>query len=119
MTTLYEMFFLLQFLVVFGIILCKTYNIMKQGEFYDISMAWILFMLFFIAWGVGFVITLLGYTETLYSQLFKFESFFVLLNIGFMIAEHLFQLKALGLTAIKANMSNPMFTKSYFKNGRS
>ena len=111
MTTLYDMFFLLQFIVIIVIILVKLYNVMSLGETYDIRISILLFIGYFIAYGVAFVVFLLDPEELLYLQLFRLESWLIVLNVVFLMAELFFNFKRQGLTPIKANMSNPMFNK--------
>ena len=99
---IYDTMFIIQFLVVISITLLKVWNLMsyktdkKLNEkdsnddytlFYDIRVAFILFIAFFITWGSGLMILILDHNNLLISTLFKFETLFVLLNVMFFIIE--------------------------------
>lgn len=93
----------MQFILYIGITLAKVYNLMsyfesnkkvrdiskenEKGSFFDLKIGFILFMLLLIAWGVGFVVFLLDPEEFLYLMLFRFETWFLLLNVCVFLAE--------------------------------
>ena len=83
MVNVYEIFFILQFLVVIGITLAKIYNVMMLGKLYSHKMAWILWISFVLAFGVGFFvyITDAALNQTLlYTPIILLESVFFLLR---------------------------------------
>lgn len=84
---LYEVFFMLQFLIVIGIILLKLLNIMRVGSFYTFEMAVISFIGVIMAWGIGFVILLANAgADVIYSAIFHLESWlFPIVAIEFFI----------------------------------
>ena len=84
---IYEVLFLIQFFVIIVLILIKTNNLLHLGETYDLKMAILLFVGFILAWGVSFVVSMLSYQTIIYSVLFKLETWLLLLNLGFLLAE--------------------------------
>jgi hypothetical protein len=99
---LYDIIFIIQFIIVIFITLFKVFNVMsyettkKLNEqdtnddyplFYDIRVSWILFMLFFITWVLGLFVFMLDPTELIYMTLFKFETLFVLMNVILLLIE--------------------------------
>ena len=76
---IYDLLFIIQFLTVMGILLYKTYQLMNSENYikggvkpvtnkygYDIKMAFILFIAYFIAWGVGMYIFMLRPEKLIY-----------------------------------------------------
>lgn len=108
----YEALFIIQLLVVVGIFLYKLYNIFNAGQIYPISISWLLFIGFFIAYFVGFVVTmtepniLSGDTPTLvYSSVMNLETVLIVPNVIFLIIEYLFFLSVFGKRPVKAYKS--------------
>lgn len=86
-----EFVFLLQFLVCIGVVLWKVYNTMSPKEQkYDIRMAFLLFFIYFLSYGVGFVVFMLDLTNNFYRLMFQLETWIILLNVLFIMVE-LFQ----------------------------
>jgi hypothetical protein len=111
--SVYDSFFIIQFLIVIGILLFKFYNILTNMYYhkclYDERMSWLTFTLFLIAWGVGLVIVNLSYTELLFSTLFMLESWSLILLVGFQVVEVFFTLR---LVAVGAHGNGDSFKRS-------
>lgn len=114
---LIEFLFVVQLLGVLGITLVKVYNVMKSCEWYDLEKGFILFMAFFLCFGLGLVIFLVqgqaNYDEAaeyLILSVFKFETWFVLLHGILMVIEVIFYWR----TALNAVKSGPYMSN---KNG--
>ena len=87
-----EVLFLLQFLAVLGILGIKTYNVMRQGGWYDLKLTFLGFAAYFMAFGVGFVVTLFEYDTLIYGQLFRLEQWTILYLVVIFFAELFLQL---------------------------
>jgi len=104
------MLFLVQFLIIIGIILIKVYNMMSVGQFYDIKLGFILFIGFFLAWLVGMIITLVYPQELLFLQLWKLENYLIVLNVVFLMFEI--------IIAIKDNTTKPIESYKSIENSQ-
>jgi hypothetical protein len=100
--TIYDILFLLAFMTLIGITLAKLYNLFSVGEFYDIRMGFILFILFFIAYAVAMVNFMILPERTIYMVLFKFQTWFVWINTLFMVIEVIMHIKLSAVGGIKA-----------------
>jgi len=107
---IYEVFFLMQFLIAVGLLLLKFYNLMRPADNYTIEKAIITFIGYFLAYGVGFVVLLANAgEEVLYSLLFRLETWFIGLIVLFFIIEVIYLLKELSMGDTK---------KAFSSNGR-
>lgn len=70
----YEFLFIVQLLVFVGLLLVKFYNVISVGRAYDLRWSFVLFVGSLLAYGVGFVVLLLDFEESLYLELFKLET---------------------------------------------
>lgn len=86
MPELYNMLFVMQFIIVIGIILFELYNLMRVSRAYSLMTDFMLFIGFFLAFVVGLLITMLNTTEYLFHLLFRLEVLFLLLNVLFFIS---------------------------------
>lgn len=80
-----SMIFLLQFLIVIGIMLFKIWYIMDffikeklaKKEVYNIGNSFMLFITFLLFWGIGFITAMVEFEEIILLQLFRFEIAFL------------------------------------------
>lgn len=92
---IYEVFFILQFLIVIGIVLLELYNVMRVSTLYTLRIDFLLFIVFFISYLMGFIITMLNPTEYIYFLLLRVENIFIILNVLFFISSLLLKLSYL------------------------
>jgi hypothetical protein len=101
--SVYDSFFIIQFIFVIGLLLFKFYNILTNMYYhkclYDDRMSWLGFSLFLICWGVGLVIVNLDFNELLYLTLFQLESWSLILLVGFQVVEVFFTLRSVAVGA--------------------
>jgi len=93
MAQLLEMIFVIQILGVIGLFLAKFYNILTVGKFYDIKIAWIIFISFLICWLAGLVVFLNEPEEIFFLIFFRVETILLGLMGIFIIFEHFFAIK--------------------------
>lgn len=98
MADIIEVFFILQFFVVVGIIIAKLINVMTAGKFYqkefdksgkekcNITLPFVLFFLYNIFYAIGFI-SFMNNPTIFTSMLFQLETFFISLNMLFLIIE--------------------------------
>lgn len=84
---IHDALFFMQFFIIIGILLYKMYNVMNLGQTYSMKAVWILFIGFFLAYALGMVILLLNPEKLIYVALFKLSTWFIVLNVGFLIIE--------------------------------
>ena len=99
-------FFMVSFLVSVSILLCKVYNLLSVGEWYDVRTGFMLFIGYLIAWLVSMVCVLMDLTTPILNTLFKLQTWFILINVIALIAELFLLAKVLTQPAIKPYMSN-------------
>lgn len=87
---LYNGVFVLFLLFALGIFLAKFYNVMHKGEKYDIRWVWILFICYLLTFLVLKVTLMLDPEELFFLQMYRLSTLFLVLVIGFTIAEILF-----------------------------
>lgn len=90
----YEVVFYSMFTIMMLLTIYKAYNTMRWFSLYDTTAAWIITIVFFIAWGVGFVATIINYSDILVVTLFRFSSLFIPLHIVFIVIETIMGLVA-------------------------
>lgn len=102
MSNIYDVLFVLQFFICVSLVLVKFYNVLKGGEWYSIEVSLILFVGFFINYALGFVVSLVNigaladeYNNLLYSTLFQFESWLIILFVLFFIIELVYFFKGM------------------------
>lgn len=83
----YDILFTLQLLVYFGVFIYKLYNVVYGGEKIEYRATWIYTTAAFLAYGVGFVVAVLGYAELLYLQIFKLQSWTLVMLLMLQVAE--------------------------------
>ena len=103
---IYDFLFIIQLIVVIGLVFSKLHNVMNRGETYDMKMAWLILILFLFAWVIGLVIFLLQPERLIYSVLFKIDTFLLSIMVMFTIIELLLNVGAVGEQGIKPYMSN-------------
>ncbi len=81
---IYDFLMVLQLLFAIGIFITKFYNVMSSGQAYDMRWSFILFVGYFIAWGLGFTILMMRPEKLLFHVLFKFETWLIGLNVLFL-----------------------------------
>jgi len=92
MASIYDAFFILQFLIVIGIMLYKLYNVMSFGEVADIKIVWVTFVVYLISYVIGFIAFLNNPEIMLYLMLFRLETWFLLFTVILLISELLIHL---------------------------
>jgi hypothetical protein len=90
MATLSATIFLLQFLLVFIIIIAKLLNLMSAGKLYEFKYSILGFAMYFFFWGIGLIITIIEYDSVIYSAIQQLETYFILLNVVFFLGELFF-----------------------------
>jgi len=96
----YDTIFIIQFIIVIGLLLYKLYNVINKCEVYGITQSIIIFVLFWIAWGAGFV-TLMLNPKLIYSVLFQLETWFIIPLILFVLIELFFMWHSHTTTPVK------------------
>jgi len=123
----YDVVFVLQFLILIGITLTKFFNVLSydpnrkdengqpQLAWYDLRMSWILFVSFFIVWFMGLMVWMVDPEELLWHALFKFENLFVIVNVLFLFIELLYYYNSRfgnkESDLVKPFMSNSLFQR--------
>lgn len=97
-----EFLFIAGFIVGLVILLVKLYNIFSGGTLYDWRLSVLMFVTYFLAFGVVFVTFLVNYEVVLYAALFKFMAWLILLNVLFTIAEIFYLLRDVAEMPVKA-----------------
>ena len=99
-----ETIFLYQLIIILIIFLAKLYNVFRSGEWLSFKASIILFIVWFMIYGIGFI-TFLNAAEStaisLYASLFGIETALLLFNVFFFIFELFFMLKKTALTTIE------------------
>lgn len=104
-------FFILQFLIIIGLLLLKLYNLMHKGEVYGPPMMFITFILFFLMYGIGFVVTMIYNATPVFFLLFKLETWLVLLFVSFFIGEIFFMIGGIAKTPRSRYSGKDYWTK--------
>ncbi len=105
---IFDLMFIIQFIVLISIIMIKFYNVMSSGLWYDIKIAFVLWAVFLISWGVGGIILMINPTELIFLQLYKLGSWMILLNFVFLAIEIFFHIRDRALVTITAYNSAKM-----------
>jgi len=84
---LYEFIFIIQFLAFIGIFLAKLYNLFSMGQWYDMRIGWILLIGAFLAYGVGFTISMHQQAELGFLSLFQYQIWGLGIHVLLMLAE--------------------------------
>jgi hypothetical protein len=87
MPSLTEMLFLLQFIALVALVGMKLYNLMNMGRIYEVSIVWLMFIGGIFMYGLGMMISILGYEELIYIQIFGYERMLLLLLAIFHMIE--------------------------------
>lgn len=111
---LYNAVFVLQFLAVIGIFLVKLYNILTNGELYDARAVWLLFIGWCLAYCMGLVVFLLNPTEKLFLVFFQLETWLLVFNIVFLLAELFLIMKSKATVIVQPHNSR----REALKNGK-
>lgn len=98
--TIQDLLFILYLIGILGIFLYKLYNIVSLGKIYDLKVAIILFIGYFLAWLIGFVVFMLDPERLIYMFMFKIGTWLILLNVLFFIVELVFYLVSITEKAI-------------------
>jgi len=85
--------FFLQFIVAIGIILVTTYNVMTLGSLYKVAISFLLWVLYLICIGVGFVVFMSEPETMLFSMLWKFEAWFITLQTIYLFIQVFYHLR--------------------------
>jgi len=105
---IYELLFIFHLFILFGILLAKIYNLMSLCKTYNIKIAFLLFISYFIAWIGGFVIMMLNPEILIYNVLFRIGTWSITLNTLFLMIEIFFFLKSGSTPEIRPYMSRDM-----------
>lgn len=90
MAEFYQTLFLLQFVLAFGILVTKLFNLMLKAKLYSIAISILLFIGYFFLYVIGFLTILINPTDLLLVQLFQLETWVISLNVIFFLAEIFF-----------------------------
>jgi hypothetical protein len=99
---IYDAMFIIAFLVMMGIIFAKFYNALSVGSVYDIKIAFMLFSGYIVAWVTSFVVFAANPEIVIYNMLFRLSSWFLVLNVLFLIIEIILFLRDTAQRPIKA-----------------
>ena len=69
-----DWFFLLQFFIVVVLFLVKLFNVFKLGSWLSIEMVWMVFIVFWLFYGAGFILLLNNPLNPTFWSLFTIES---------------------------------------------
>lgn len=84
---IYSLIFLAGFVLCIGITLAKVYNFMHKGKKFDITISFMLFVVFFISWFVQFVVTLNNPFVAIFRTLIQLSNLLIALNGIFLFIE--------------------------------
>jgi len=87
MSSLYNGLFFFQFVAFCGIFFYETYVLMARFKGLGsnaTAMYWLLSMLGTFFFGIGTIVTILGYDEMMFITLFLFEAFFFMAHITYL-----------------------------------
>jgi hypothetical protein len=90
--TVEKIFFLLQFAICFLIFIAKVYNIMNSGKIYELKVGIILFVIWALCYGIGFLIKIVLYDNIALTALFTLQTALFMLSIAALIAEVIFNI---------------------------
>lgn len=85
-----DWFFLLQFLIVVTLFLVKLFNVFKLGEWLSFEVVWMVFIVFWLFYGAGFVLLLNNPLSTTFWSLFTLESWLSRLFVVLFFVEFFF-----------------------------
>jgi len=97
---------MISFIISLVILLAKVYNVLSVCEWYDIRMAFILFISYMITWLVGLVSVLMDYNTQILVTLFKLQTWLIIVNVIILLIELFLLLKFASTTEVKPYMSN-------------
>jgi len=83
-------FFLLQFLIVVTLFLVKLFNVFKLGEWLSFEAVWMVFIVFWLFYGAGFVLLLNNPLSPTFWSLFTLESWLSRLFVVLFFVEFFF-----------------------------
>lgn len=89
----YEVLFLLQFLMVIGVLVLKTVNVCSLGTFLSLKYVFLSFVGYFLGWFIALVVMLANPETIVYIVFFKLESGLILLVVAFFVAELFLSMK--------------------------
>lgn len=102
---IYEIMFLIQFIVFIGVFLVKIWNVMRIGDFYSFELVWILLIGAGFTFAIGWIVVM-GQPEVLiYQVLFRLQSWIWAPMFMLVIAELMFFLKGRANKTIEAYSS--------------
>jgi len=85
--SIYDFLYIVAFLLMMAIFLTKIYNMFMVGKWYDLKIAFILYIVYVLALGVTFFITLINPTRLIYLVLFRLGSWLLAFNTLFLVIE--------------------------------
>jgi hypothetical protein len=99
-------FFMISFIICIVILLLKIYNLLSVGEWYDIKMGFMLFIVYLLAWLVGLVCVLMDLNVQLLITLFKLQTWLMLVNVVALLVELFLLAKIISQPQSRPHMSN-------------
>lgn len=102
---IYELLFLVSLFGMIGLILIKVFNVMRKfmsgRELYDIKGSFILFILYFFLYIIGFVVMMLNPEILIYNFLFRLCTWLITLNVLFFFVELIYHLYEISQTTVR------------------
>lgn len=97
--------FFLQLIVFFGVMLARAFNVFSVGRLFDVRVSMLLLFVTLIAYFFGLVCVMMDLEVLYLSVFFRFESWFLVLNVVLFFAELAFFMKSVAVGPIKAYRS--------------
>lgn len=91
-----EWFFMLQLVICLGVTIVKILNLMKSGELYSLPYAFLGFITYVLFWGLGLVCMFFSIPSNnigMFTAVMTLTSLLLMLNLGFLFGEILFNMK--------------------------
>lgn len=95
MAELYNMIFVISFIGMIGLTAWKLYNLFHKATKHDFRISMMIFLGIGITYGISLIVTILGYTELLFIQLFSMQQIIFLLSVILFITEIFFAMTRL------------------------
>jgi hypothetical protein len=109
MANIYDVLFILQFIVCIILIFIKLHNVMNSGKDYDWKYSVITFIAFFIFWAVGFVVITNQPMITIYTSLLNLENWFIGVYVLFFVIELFYIVRDTGTSLIGSHNSKEFY----------
>lgn len=100
--TIDEWLFIMAFLGCIGVLIANIYNVVYLGQKWDIRISVILFLGYMMSWAVGLVVFLFNAETLIYSMLFSFTSWLMVLNMALLLANIFFHIRDTTEETVKA-----------------